>query len=889
MSKITEMDESTAQTALLTALQNKNLDEFESILKFKNENGININYLYKEAGDKTLLDIACSSNNTAGYVYHLLENGADVNLFNHSHGAAPIHFAVLNSNLDTIKLLLAEKATNIYQPDISGKTVFHLAAEQKQKNIIKLLTIRRTMDAQLRDRRKIGDYYGFISTYDWDLDKSFEIFEIKRRISFRPVKGSRSHHIPTNCEDSESKTAPNSDESLCSVLFQKNYEAFASMVNENDINVIAEKFVLRTTDTLLVYVCKFGLTKFVEHLLKLNVDPNGISKFHESVFPIEMAAFNGYYKIVDLLLETGIITIRSKILHDIMNGFCCSENSNLDDRDHAKCLELILSSTPDNFLTEDFLDDMDTALHYAIAMDNRDLIRLLIERGAFIGATNSSGEVAVKMMKPATLEYFLNASTFKFGCNYDELYLRFNCSFEKLDNLEGFNYNFLAYRQQNIRTNETQLLVALSKIPKLKPYLRHPFFLVFLDFKWHVYYMNTLFYTNLIFYILFVVMLSIYIFDYVSPENDKMLASPFRVALYVIIFMSNTIMLLKEFTQLGIYSAANKYRYIKDTQNWMEIILILMTYVILSDKIQSNEKRSSIAAVALFLSYVELILLILSHPRLSVNIKMFKAVAWNSMKFLAPYLILILAFSLSFCIQLRDTFKNIPQAVFKTVVMSAGEYQASSTLKNDNYVIGHLIFILFIFLITIVLFNLLNAIAVGDIRKIRKDAELVSIEARVEQIAHMEDFVLDLFSLLDRLANYYRNMCSRFRRDSKSYKHSCVSKLLEYFSNFVKISYHENITCMPDGSCENWQKTLKFRLFPATVRAIQEKLLTEDKNKKKVDPDDTYAEVIKDAAALQNIHQTQLTLKNSLEQSEKRLQSIEQKLMELTKLLDPKV
>ncbi|KAK7580103.1 hypothetical protein V9T40_000732 [Parthenolecanium corni] len=692
-----------------------------------------------------------------------------------------------------------------------------------------------------------------------------------------PGEGSQSFHNPTNCEDSKSKTASNSDEILTSSFCPENDVASTESIDEN---------ISYTRSREFRKACENGKTEVVKRLLKY-VDLNEIDDETDEL-PIEKAAFRGYYEIVDLLLQTDNITIRSKILHDIMNGFYSFEDSNLDDCDHAECLELILSSTSDNSLIVDVLDKQgNTPLYYAIAMDNRDLIRLLIERGAFIGTTNSSGEVAIQMMKPATLEYFLNTSRLKFGGENTKR-SPFNRPLGKLDKSVGFNYNFLAYEQQNNMTNETQLLVALSKIPKLKPYLRHPFFLVFLDFKWHVYYMNTLYWTNLIFYILFVVMLSIYIFDYVSPENDKMLASPFRVALYIIIFLSNTVMLLKEFIQFVIYSTANKYRYIKDTQNWMEIILIVMTYVILSDEIQSNEKRSSTAAVALLFFYGELILLILSHPRLSVNIKMFKAVAWNSLKFLAPYLILILAFSLSFCIQLKDTFKDIPQAVFKTVVMSAGEYELLSTLKNDNYVIGHLIFMLFIFLITIVLFNLLNAIAVGDIRKIRKDAELVSIEARVKQIAHMEDFISDSFSLLDRLGNYYRNMCSRFRRDSKSYKHSCVSKLLEYFSNFVKISYHENITCMPDGSCENSQETL-FYLFPATVRAIQEKLLTEEKNKKKVDPEDAYAEVIKHTAALENIHQTQLTLENSLQQSEERLQTIKQKLMELTKLLDPKV
>lgn len=61
-----------------------------------------------------------------------------------------------------------------------------------------------------------------------------------------------------------------------------------------------------------------------------------------------------------------------------------------------------------------------------------------------------------------------------------------------------------------------------------------------------------------------------------------------------------------------------------------------------------------------------------------------------------------------------NTFAYPGIAIIKTFVMLTGEFDASSLDLDRNGASYSIIFLLFVFLVTIVLFNLLNALAVDD-------------------------------------------------------------------------------------------------------------------------------------------------------------------------------
>jgi len=65
-----------------------------------------------------------------------------------------------------------------------------------------------------------------------------------------------------------------------------------------------------------------------------------------------------------------------------------------------------------------------------------------------------------------------------------------------------------------------------------------------------------------------------------------------------------------------------------------------------------------------------------------------------------------------------DLFDNIPDTAMKVMVMMTGEFEFGNfTFISDT---SKVMFVAFLFLITIVLYSLLNAMAVSDIRDIHE-------------------------------------------------------------------------------------------------------------------------------------------------------------------------
>lgn len=116
-----------------------------------------------------------------------------------------------------------------------------------------------------------------------------------------------------------------------------------------------------------------------------------------------------------------------------------------------------------------------TALHYAVELDDRDAITLLLDSGAHMGAQNSNGDLVVKFMRAETLEYLLDRSISSKGQLLDKDYQII------------FDYSLLVSKEQRpepVPVEETELLVALSEVVELRPMLKHPVLTSFLDLQW---------------------------------------------------------------------------------------------------------------------------------------------------------------------------------------------------------------------------------------------------------------------------------------------------------------------------------------------------------------------------------------------------------------------
>ncbi|CAG4941036.1 unnamed protein product [Colias eurytheme] len=240
-----------------------------------------------------------------------------------------------------------------------------------------------------------------------------------------------------------------------------------------------------------------------------------------------------------------------------------------------------------------------------------------------------------------------------------------------------------------------------------------------------------------------------------QPESIE----AFNVITHIGASIGLILLIIRELFQLLV----SPTRYLQSIENWMEIALIFVTaWIVCYDSAQESTKQQ-LSAVAILLSSAELVLLIGQFPTLSTNIVMLKTVSWNFFKFLLWYCILIIAFSLSFYTLFRkdveedqiapnpnaaedeeddDFFEDPGTSLFKTIVMLTGEFDAGSIKFSTFPVTSHIIFIVFVFMVPIVLFNLLNGLAVSDTQEIRADAELVGHISRVKLISYFESVLI---------------------------------------------------------------------------------------------------------------------------------------------------
>jgi len=234
-----------------------------------------------------------------------------------------------------------------------------------------------------------------------------------------------------------------------------------------------------------------------------------------------------------------------------------------------------------------------------------------------------------------------------------------------------------------------------------------------------------------------------------SGINDSNFASESNSSslrlLQIILMIPLILLTLREMQKLIV----QRWVYVKLLRNWLEILLIIATFISCSVVVGSADLKLHSSAVAIFLGWSELLMLLGRLPLLSVQHEMLRTVSVTFLRFMAGYVTLLIAFALSFYILFRgsseqsgaEMFANIPVSLLKTIVMFTGEFEASSLPFDTLPYTSHVIFLLFVVLVAIVLLNLLNGLAVNDTGVIRKDVERLSLAARAKLISGIEELV----------------------------------------------------------------------------------------------------------------------------------------------------
>ena len=500
--------------------------------------------------------------------------------------------------------------------------------------------------------------------------------------------------------------------------------------------------------SLLEIACQMkNREKFVEIILDKGADPN-IKNRVTGMPLIHATARSGNFQVLVKLLynhKTDLSLTDNDdrtILHWLAG---VSERKPGDKQKIENCLKLFLCWI---YISKKGIDSPDSSGNTALIT--------AVERGF-------QGRAKLLLSKGADVMVFEHGSKVLLSASLSVLE-------EILDDCLLSNNKPVTSKDLQLRLNKELLVIIVPRIAEsqyLRDLLTHPVISTFLNLKWQK--IKFFFFLDVAFYVIFLSFLTAYILysETCNTLNDTVVANKTTISKDVntTTDMNDTIstsqpndpilhflwyflkfflifQTIRELLQLIIY----RWSYIVSLENWLEILLIIATFLIYSGVVDSTQVKCHLSAIALLLGWVELLLLTGRLPQLSLKLEMLKTVGLTFLSFMAGYVLLLIAFALSFYILFKGSVERDGTVIFsspflslqKTITMFAGEFEASSLSFETFPYTSHVIFLLFLFLMAIILLNLLNGLAVSDTHAIRRNAETLSLVARVRLILKIE-------------------------------------------------------------------------------------------------------------------------------------------------------
>lgn len=505
-------------------------------------------------------------------------------------------------------------------------------------------------------------------------------------------------------------------------------------------------------ETLLMVAAKNGFARAAEKMLRCGADVNNYqtrktssmmlatTKFGDlddlaaAKLPIELACMYGNWQVLELFLKCANISLgETPLLVNIVKNI--GEPGYTKSCDYKKCFYLLLNYAKTDVNQSDATGC--TALHAAVRYNNQAEILALLHKGAYIGSQNKYNDLPITDIDAKILEAHFNSciSTNGRRAGDDNYEIRFDYS-NLVPIIVRDTAAAAAAASSTTSTGDHQPAIAqctdemgpieyMSKSTELKHLVKHPLIASFLFLKWHQ--LALVFYTNFICYTVYCLAMIFYLlFCYGQEKPNKGISA----ILYLITVLGTLYVLGREIAQLVMSPKV----YVRNKENYLEIVLIGTTIVVLTNFEFTESTRKTVAAFTILMAVTEFFLLTGSLPVLSfsTHLVMLKTVAKSFMKGLLLYSIILIAFALCFYTLLGDVkrepaadggvvdeiadFNNFVHpgvAIVKAVVMLTGEFDASNIHFTQNTA-SYLLFVIFVFLISTVLQNLLNGLAVSD-------------------------------------------------------------------------------------------------------------------------------------------------------------------------------
>lgn len=496
-------------------------------------------------------------------------------------------------------------------------------------------------------------------------------------------------------------------------------------------------------ETLLIVAIGKDLMMAVQKMIDLGADVNYfISSTRDSLPPIKCAVIRGHWRCLEILLKSPDLDINSSpLLPTVVRNLGQIASKGID---FEKCFHILLNHRNIDINQIDVTNC--TALHYAVKFNNSSAVLELLKRGAYIGVQNKFNQLSISNINAKVLEKHFDSCITTNGFRLSD------------DNFEiEFDYrNFIPHQNTAAESvvNEMTSIEYISESTELKRLIMHPLIASFLTLKWNR--LALFFYINFFLCVLFAVITVTYILVYYSSGESSTVADFMRI----IIFLLTVYIAAREMAQF-VFSPRV---YLKSLENYLECSLVVLVMLILFN-VYSDTWRRIFAATTILLIAIEIFLLAGSLPfwSFSCHYVMLKTVTWSFLKSLSLYAIILLAFSLSFFTLLHEPpkeskesknsekdqqnnnddddefnkFNNLGLSIMKTLVMSTGEFDVASINFKLN-AFSYLVFIIYLFIVSIVLLNLLNGLAVSDTQAIKSEAELTNFIRRCQVLARYD-------------------------------------------------------------------------------------------------------------------------------------------------------
>ncbi|CAG9860777.1 unnamed protein product [Phyllotreta striolata] len=429
----------------------------------------------------------------------------------------------------------------------------------------------------------------------------------------------------------------------------------------------------------------------------------------------------------------------------------------------CECVRTLLAARPDVNKPDIFGY---TPLHLAALNEYSHCVMLLINHGGDVTARTNGGISVLTFITRKTPDVIR-----KYKMKFDNAIKLTDHELGDIDCELKLDFRVLVPTMGN---KETELLLNFIEVGH-KEILKHPLSETFLFLKWKT--IRKFFIFSLFYHSLFVCLFTCYIIGVFlrNCKSSKSLHDPCWVSdstklIGYVLLILNLLLLSKELFQI----AHSWTTYLRQWENGLQWLIILGVFCCVQPTRNMNIQQDvdswqhHVAAVSIFITWVELMIIVGRFPTFGLYIQMFTTVAINFAKIMLAFFCLFLAYALSFGVIFTNypAFIDLKWVLLKVIIMMSGELEYEDVFfpEEEQYKIrypytAHIMYLSFVIFVTIILTNLIVGLAVSDIQELQQTAGLDRLVRQAELVAHLESMLFSklLTCIPDKVMKFLHN------------------------------------------------------------------------------------------------------------------------------------